>query len=109
MAQYLYQVAYTAESLAAQIREPQDRIERVRPWLESAGGKLLAGGYSFGEYDATIVYEAADDTVAAAVALALAAGGAIKSAKTTKLLSGGEWVTALQRAQNLAPQYRPAR
>ena len=106
---YLYQVAYTPESLAAQIREPQDRIERVRPWLESAGGKLLAGGYSFGEYDATIIYEAADDTVAAAAALALAAGGALKAAKTTKLLSGDEWVRSLQRAQTLAPQYKPAR
>lgn len=109
MSLYLYQVAYTAESLAAQIREPQDRIQRVRPWLESAGAKLLAGGYSFGEYDALIVYEAADDTVAAAVALALAAGGALKSARTIKLLTGDEWVDSLQKAQRLAPQYKPAR
>ena len=106
---YLYQLAYTAESLAAQIKEPQDRIERVRPWLETAGGKILAGGYSFGEYDVTLVYEAADDTVAASVALALAAGGAVKLARTTKLLSGQEWVASLQKAQSVAAGYKPAR
>lgn len=106
---YLYQLAYTAESLAAQIKQPQDRIEAVRPWLEAAGGKLLGGGYSFGEYDATVLYEASDDTVAASIALSLAAGGAAKSARTTKLLSGQEWVAALDRAQKMSPQYRPAR
>ncbi len=31
MPQYLYQAAYTAESLAAQIKDPKDRIEVVRP------------------------------------------------------------------------------
>jgi hypothetical protein len=29
MPQYLYQVAYTTESLAAQIKNPQDRLEKV--------------------------------------------------------------------------------
>ncbi len=31
MALYTYQAAYTAESMAAQIKDPQDRIEAVRP------------------------------------------------------------------------------
>jgi hypothetical protein len=44
-----------------------------------------------------------------AVAIALAAGGAIKSASTVKLLTGDEWVASLQRAQGIAPQYKPAR
>ena len=33
MALYMYQAAYTAESVAAQIKEPQDRIEAVKPAL----------------------------------------------------------------------------
>jgi hypothetical protein len=36
MALYMYEVAYTPESLAAQIKEPHDRIEAVRPGLEAA-------------------------------------------------------------------------
>jgi uncharacterized protein with GYD domain len=104
---YLYQAAYTSESLAAQIKEPQDRIEAVRPGLEAMGAKILAGGYPFGEYDVVIIMEAADDTTAASVALAVAAGGAVKSARTTRLLSGQEWIESLRKAQGSA--YRPAR
>lgn len=107
MGLYLYQIAYTSESVAAQIREPQDRIEAVRPAVEAMGVKFLVGGYSFGEYDALVVMEAPDDATAASVALAVAAGGAAKAAKTTKLLSGHEWIEALRKAQG--SQYRPAR
>jgi uncharacterized protein with GYD domain len=107
MALYMYQAAYTAESLTAQIKEPQDRIEMVRPALEAMGGKILAAGYPFGGYDVLVVYEAADDTVAASFAMAVAAGGAVRSGKTTRLLSGPEWVESLRKAQGST--YRPAR
>ncbi len=106
MALYVYQAAYTAESMAAQIKSPQDRIEAVRPAIEAMGGKILAGGYPFGEYDVLVVLEAPDDTTAAGFALAVGAGGAVKSAKTTRLLSGQEWIESLRKAQG--SQYQPA-
>jgi uncharacterized protein with GYD domain len=107
MALYMYQAAYTAESMTAQIKEPQDRIEAVRPALDALGAKILAGGYPFGDYDVLVIYEAADDTVAASVALAVAAGGAVRSARTTRLLTGPEWIESLRKAQGST--YRPAR
>ena len=106
MALYMYQVSYTSEAVAAQVKEPQDRIEAIRPVLEAMGGKLVAAGYPFGEYDAVVLFEA-DDTTAAAFALAIAAGGAARSAKTTRLLSGQEWIESLRKAQG--SQYRPPR
>jgi len=106
---YMYEGAYTPESLAAQIREPRDRIEVVKPAFDAIGAKILAAGYPFGQYDVIVVYEAPNDTAAASLALAVAAGGAVKAAKTTKLLSGQEWVASLTGAQKVAPQYRPAR
>jgi uncharacterized protein with GYD domain len=106
---YMYQAAYTAESIAAQIREPRDRIEVVRPAFDAIGAKVLAAGYPFGEFDVVVVFEAPDDTAAASLALAVGAGGAVRNAKTTKLLSGQEWVASLTGAQKVAPQYRPAR
>lgn len=106
---YLYQAAYTPESLAAQIREPKDRVEVVRPAFDAVGGKVLAAGYPFGEYDVLVVFEAPDDTAAAGLALAVGAGGAVKAAKTTRLLSGQEWIESLRKAQAAAPQYKPAR
>jgi uncharacterized protein with GYD domain len=107
MTLYMYQAAYTAESVAAQIKEPQDRIKVVTPALEALGAKILVAGYPFGEYDVLVVYEAPDDPTAASVALVVAAGGAVRSAKTTRLLNGQEWVESLQKAQG--SQYRPAR
>ena len=102
---YLYQVSYTPEAVAALIAEPQDRTDAVRPAIEALGGKLVAAGYPFGEYDAIIVYEVPDDSSAAAFALAIAAGGTAKSAKTTRLLSGQEWIESLRKAQG--SQYHP--
>ncbi|HXM54610.1 MAG TPA: GYD domain-containing protein [Candidatus Dormibacteraeota bacterium] len=107
MALYMYQAAYTAESLAAQIKEPQDRIEAVRPAFEAMGTRVVTGGFSFGEYDVMVVFESPDDATAAGLALAVGAGGAIRSGRTTRLLSGQEWVDALRKAQG--SQYRPAR
>jgi uncharacterized protein with GYD domain len=103
----MYQAAYTAESMAAQIKEPQDRIEAVRPTLEGMGATIIAGGYPFGEFDVLVVFEAADDTTAASFAMAVAAGGAVKSAKTTRLLTGQQWIESLRKAQG--SQYQPAR
>ncbi len=106
---FMYQAAYSSESLAAQIKDPKDRIEVVRPMFEAVGGKILASGFSFGEYDVVAIYEAPDDTTAASLALAIGATGAAKSAKTTRLLSSQEWVAALTKAQTVAPTYKPAR
>jgi uncharacterized protein with GYD domain len=107
MALYMYQAAYTPESVAAQINNPQDRIEAARSAIEDLGGKMLAGGYSFGEYDVLVIYEAPDDTAAAGFALAAAAGGAVRAAKTTRMLTSGEWVDSLRKAQG--SQYPLAR
>ena len=49
MALYMYEVAYTPESLAAQINEPHDRIEAVLLGLEAMGIKIVVGGYPLGE------------------------------------------------------------
>jgi uncharacterized protein with GYD domain len=105
MTLYIYQAAYTSESMAALIKEPQDRIEVVRPALEALGAKVLAGGYPFGEDDLLVVYEAPDDTTAASIAMAIGAGGAVSSSKTTRLLSGQEWTESLRKAQG--SHYRP--
>jgi uncharacterized protein with GYD domain len=107
---YIYELAYTADSIAAQIKNPQDRLEvAAKPVIEATGGKFLAGGFSFGEYDALVVFEAPDDVAAAALAAAVVAGGAIKASRTTKLLDGKQWVDALTKARGLLGAYTPAR
>ena len=110
MPQYLYQVAYTSESLAAQIKNPQDRLEIVGKQIADAvGARILAGGFSYGEYDVSVIVDAPDEVTMAAVAVAIAAGGAVRAAKTTPLLSGAQWVAALKKAPAVSAQYRAAR
>jgi uncharacterized protein with GYD domain len=97
MALYMYQASYTAKSMAAQLNEPKDPAEAIRPALEDVGGKLVVAGFPFGEYDVLVVYEAPDDVTAASVAMAVAAAGEVKTAKTTRLLSGQEWLESLRK------------
>jgi len=104
---YLYQAAYTPESLAAQIKNPTDRLEIVGGQLKSAGVRIITGGYSFGDYDISLIMDAPDDTTVAAVSVAISAGGAVRNAKTTRLLSGAEYVEALRKASSVG--YKPAK
>jgi len=83
--------------MAAQLTEPHDPMEAISPVLEELGAKVLVAGFPFGEYDVLIVYEAPDDVTAASVAMAVAAGGEVKSAKTTRVLSGQEWLESLRK------------
>ena len=97
MALYMYQASYTAKSMAAQLKDPQDPVEAIRPALEDVGAEILVAGFPFGEYDVLIVYEAPDDMTASSFAMAVAAAGEVKSAKTTRLLSGQEWLESLRK------------
>ena len=107
---YMYQAAYTDESWAAQIKKPQNRVEAVgRKVCKAAGGKLIGGWLCFGEYDLVIIADVPDNKSMAAIALAVGAGGAIKSSKTTVLMTGAEGVEALKKAAAVAGAYRPAR
>jgi uncharacterized protein with GYD domain len=97
MTLYMYQASYTARSMAAQLKEPQDPVETIKPTLEELGAKIVVAGFPFGDYDVLVVYEAPDDMTAASVAMAISAAGEVKSGKTTRLLSGQEWLESLRK------------
>jgi uncharacterized protein with GYD domain len=107
---YMYQAAYTPESWAAQLKNPQNRVESIgRQACEAVGGKLIGGWYCFGEYDLVIIADVPDNESMSAIALAFGAGGAIKAAKTTVLMIGAEGVAGMKKADAVAKVYRPAR
>jgi uncharacterized protein with GYD domain len=105
MAEYLVQVAYTAEAWASLVKKPQNRIVAVSKTVEKLGGKLLKGWMSFGDYDTVVIMEMPDNVCAAAFAAAIAAGGACKSVKTTPLLSPEDGLAATKKAGRTG--YRP--
>jgi uncharacterized protein with GYD domain len=103
---YMYQASYTAKSMADQLKEPQDPLEVIQPTLEEVGATLVVAGFPFGEYDVVVVYEAPDDMTAASVAMAVAAAGEVRSGKTTRLLSGHEWLESLRKRRIVTTRKR---
>ncbi len=106
MPHYLIQVAYNTRGVAALVNEPQDRIEKVRPAVEGFGGRIESAYYAFGEYDIVLTVEMPDNTKAAAMALAVGAGGTVASYSTTVLLTPEEALQAMSAAAGSL--YKPA-
>jgi uncharacterized protein with GYD domain len=98
MARYLFQVSYTSEAWAAQVSNPQNRMEVIRPVIERLGGHLESAYLSFGDYDVVVIAEMPDNSSAAALSLAASAGGALKAVKTTPLLTIEEGIEAMKKA-----------
>jgi uncharacterized protein with GYD domain len=105
MPHYLIQAAYTPEACAAMVKSPQDRLEALRPVVERLGGKLLSMYMAFGEYDVVGVAEMPDNVSAAAFSLAVSAGGAVRTVKTTPLMTMQEGVEAFRKVGQAG--YRP--
>jgi len=102
---YLFQLAYTAEAWGTQVRNPQNRIEQVRPVVERLGGRFECAYYGFGEYDLVAIATFPDNVSAAALSLAASAGGAVKAIKTTPLMTIEEGIEAMGKAAGAG--YRP--
>ena len=98
MPYYLIQTAYTSESWDKMVKNPQDRIEAVRPAIEDLGGRIDAGYISFGEYDLAAIVEFPDNVSAAAFSISVGSKGGVKSFKTTPLMTTAEGQQAMQKA-----------
>jgi uncharacterized protein with GYD domain len=98
MSSYLLQVGYTPEAWASLIAKPHDRLDAVRPAIEKLGGKITQGWFAFGDYDLVAIIEMPSNVEAAAFSLAATAGGAIRTIKTTPLMSTAEGIEAMKKA-----------
>jgi uncharacterized protein with GYD domain len=95
---YLTKFSYTPETWARLIVNPEDRRKAAQTYIESVGGKLHGFWYAFGPHDGYNLWEAPDNVSMAAVALAIAGGGALSSVETTVLLTVDETIDALRKA-----------
>lgn len=105
MPRFLHQVSYTSEAMSRLIANPQDRFEAVRGPIEKLGGKIEHGYFAFGEHDAILITDMPDNISAAAIALAFAAGGALRNCTTTLLLTTAEALDAMRKAATCG--YKP--
>ena len=65
MAKYLLQGTYISEAWAAQVRNPQNRVEEVRSVIARLGGRLESTYLAFGEYDVVAIVEMPDNELVA--------------------------------------------
>lgn len=107
MAQYLIEVAYTPESWAKQVRDQANVLDRIGPLVESCGGRIDSLFYAFGDYDLVGLADFSSPEGAAAFSLAATAGGAVKSFRTTPLLTIDQGLAAMARAHESAGLYQP--
>ena len=98
MPSYLVQASYTVEALAVLMKTPQNRSEVVRKAVEKLGGSLTGIWLSFGDQDVVCIVDMPDNLSAAALSLAIASGGALRSTKTTPLFTVEEGMAAMKKA-----------
>lgn len=102
MALYLTRFSYTPETWARLTKNPEDRREAARKYIETVGGKLHGFWYAFGTHDGFTLWEAPDNVSMASVAIAIGSGGALSKFETTPLLTVEETLEALGRASTVA-------
>jgi uncharacterized protein with GYD domain len=95
---FLSQVAYSEEGWKALVANPQNRLEAIRPVVDKLGGRIVNAYFAFGDYDFVLISEFPDNVSAAALAIAAAAGGAVKTIKTTPLMEATEGLEAVRKA-----------
>jgi uncharacterized protein with GYD domain len=105
MSFYLMRFSYTPEAWARLIKNPEDRRSVAKTIIEKLGGKLHGFWYSYGQQDGVVMIEAPDNVSAAAFSVGIFAGGSLRSAETTVLLTVEETIEMLEKAQGLS--YRP--
>ena len=98
MPSYLLEIAYSPEAWSSLVRNPQDRLEAVRPVIEGLGGSIKAAYFAFGDYDVVLIADYPDNVSAAAFSMAVAGGGAVKAFRTRPLLTIEEGLQAMRKA-----------
>ncbi|MFO1088655.1 MAG: GYD domain-containing protein [Hyphomicrobiales bacterium] len=105
MPHYMLQGRYSPSSIKAMIVNPQDREAAARKVVEAVGGKLLGFYFAFGEDDFVAIFEAPDDTAAAALSMTVGATGGFSGGRITKLLTPKESVAAMNAAKAAVGKY----
>ncbi len=100
MPKYLYQANYTATGMQGLLKEGGTSRRQVFDGLaREQGGTLESFYYAFGGADLYMVFDLPDATTAAAISLAITAGGAL-SINTVQLITPEEIDAAVNRTVN---------
>jgi uncharacterized protein with GYD domain len=107
MAHYLIEVGYTPHAWSTQVDKQANVVDRITPALKACGAKLESVYYTFGEADLVAIIDFKKPEDAAAFALTVTASGALRSYKTTPLLTVDQGIAAMKKAHELRGVYNP--
>jgi uncharacterized protein with GYD domain len=82
LSHYILLIKWTEQGIN-KIQESSNRYNSFKTSLEKAGGKMVGGYYTFGEYDVVIVIEAPSDEVVMSLMLKVGSAGNVRT-KTMK-------------------------
>jgi uncharacterized protein with GYD domain len=88
LSHYILLINWTERGIG-KVKESQDRYNSFKALVEKAGGKLIGGYYTFGEYDVVIIIEAPNDEAVMSLMLKVGSAGNVKT-KTLKAFTAEE-------------------
>ena len=107
MAHYLIEVGYAPQAWSSQIDNQPNVVDRIEPAVKAANGKIECIYYAFGDCDLVGIMDFATPEDAAAFALVVTSSGALRSYKTTPLLTVSQGMDAMKRAEQVRGKYTP--
>ena len=107
MAHYLIEVGYTPQAWNSQIDTHANVVDRITPAVKAAKGSIHSIYYAFGDVDLVGIIEFPTDEDAAGFALAVTSSGALRSFKTTPLLTVEQGMKSMKRAAAIRAKYTP--
>ena len=107
MAHYLIEVGYTPQAWSSQIDNQPNVLDRITPAVKAAKGKIESIYYAFGDADLIGIMDFPTPEDAAGFALAVTGSGALRSFKTTPLLTVEQGIASLKRAADIRTKYTP--
>jgi uncharacterized protein with GYD domain len=88
LSHYILLINWTEQGIG-KINESPHRYSSFKALVEKAGGKLIGGYYTFGEYDVVIIIEAPNDEAVMSLMLKVGSAGNVKT-KTLKAFTAEE-------------------
>jgi uncharacterized protein with GYD domain len=94
MSDYILLINWTEQGIS-KIKESPDRYNSFKASVEKAGGKLIGGYYTFGEYDVIIIIEAPNDEVVMSLMLKVGSAGNVRT-KTLKAFNAEQGIKIIK-------------
>jgi uncharacterized protein with GYD domain len=88
MSHYILLINWTEQGIN-KIKDSSDRYNSFKSSVENAGGKLIGGYYTFGEYDVVLIIEVPNDEAVMSLMLKVGSYGNVKT-KTLKAFTAEE-------------------